>query len=182
MTNGRAARAVARHLGGFISDVGRLGLEGALRNAGWTDLVGRPLGEVLNGLLDRLGGESSTIDDVDARAALSRLQERYFSDAATTAELEGLLARQVERLDVLLQEFFAFYLYEVFCRVFFERLVQRVGEPRAYSFLNEISDFINSTLANRAAARDLSQLNWSGPDGRALIVEIMETTLRVYGG
>lgn len=162
--------------------MGRLGLGGALQNAGWVDLIGRPVKDVLNCLLDRLGGESSTIDDVDARMALSRLQDHYFGDAETPEELEQLLTRQVDRIDALLQDFFSFYLYEVFCRVFFERLAKRHGEMRAYSFLNEIDEFIKSALANRAESRDLSQLNWNGAQGQALIADIMEATLSVFGG
>lgn len=182
VTSGHAARGVASRLGGFISDVTRFGLDAALRNAGWADLAGRTVREILNSLLDRIGGEASTIDDVDARMALARLQEKYFAEAATTEELEQLLNAQVDRLDGLLQDYFGFYLYEVFCRVFFERLVQRVGEAKAYSFLNEICDFINSTLANRAAHHNMTEINWGSVEGQALVSEMMETTLHVFGG
>ncbi|MGO9374670.1 MAG: hypothetical protein ACLQBD_21580 [Syntrophobacteraceae bacterium] len=179
---GRAARSVARNLGGFISDVGRVGLESALRNAGWADLIDRPVNEILAGLLDRLGGEASTIDDVDARMALSQLQDKYFADAATSDELEEILTTQAHSLNAILQEFFGFYLFEVFCRVFFERLVQRIGEVQAHSFLDEIGDFINSTLANRTASRNISQVDWAGDEGKAMTAEIMESTLNVFGG
>ncbi|MBI1830513.1 MAG: hypothetical protein HYR84_03570 [Planctomycetes bacterium] len=182
VAGGRAARAVAGRLGGFISDVGRVGLDEALRGSGWADLVGRPVQEILAALLDRLGGQASTIDDVDARMALSCLQDKYFADAATAAELEQRLSGQVGQIEIILQDFFGFYLFEVFCRVFFERLVQRVGEARANSFLDQIGDFIKSTLANRAAGRDLSRINWAGSEGQEITSDIMETTLNVFGG
>jgi hypothetical protein len=114
--------------------------------------------------------------------ALSKLQEQYFAAATTPEELERLLNAQVDRLDSLLQDFFGFYFYEVFCRVFFERLMQRIGEARAYSFLNEIRDFIRSTLANRATNLDLERVNWNGADGQAIVQDIMETTFSVFGG
>lgn len=182
VASGRAARGIASRLGGFISDVSSVGLENALRNAGWEDLVGRPVREILNALLDRIGGDASTIDDVDARMALSKLQEKYLAETATIEELEQQLTKQVDKLDTVLQDFFGFYLFELFCRVFFERLVQRVGETRADSFLKDIANFINSTLANRTSDRDISQINWGGPEGEAITAEIMETTLNVFGG
>jgi hypothetical protein len=182
VASGRAARAVAGRLGSFISDIGRVGFEDALRKAGWADLAGRPAQEILSSLLDRLGGRSNTIDDVDARMALSKIQDEYFAAATTTEELEQMLINQVDRVDALLQDFFGYYLYEVFCRVFFERLVQRVGETQAFSFLKEIGDFIRSTLANRAARQDLSRIDWSSREGQAMISDIMETTLDVFGG
>jgi hypothetical protein len=182
VVGGRAAQGIARRLGGFISDVGRIGLQEALRKAGWEDLVGRPVQEILSALLDRLGGDASTIDDVDARMALSRLQDEYFGDVQTGAELDERLMRQVDHLEVILQDFFGFYLFEVFCRVFFERLVQRVGEARAHSFLDQIADFINSTLANRTTGRDIGRIDWTGPEGEAITADIMEATMTVFGG
>ncbi len=65
---------------------------------------------------------------------------------------------------------------------FFERLVQRVGDTRAYSFLNEISDFIKSTLINRTTERDIGQIDWTGREGETMVADIMEMTLRVFGG
>lgn len=182
VASGQAARGVAKRLGNFISDVGRIGFENALRKAGWSDLIGRPVSEILNALLDRVGGDASTIEDVDARMALSKLQAEYFADAATIEELEQRLINQGDKLEIVLRDFFGLYLYELFCRVFFERLVQRVGDIRANSFLKEISDFIKSTLANRVADRDISQIDWAGSEGETITAEIMETTLNVFGG
>jgi hypothetical protein len=180
VAKGGNARATAGRLGSFLGDVSRLGLAGALEAAGWGDLAGKPVREILNGLLDRLGGESSTIDDVDARMALAELEKQYFDEAQTPEELEQLMVAQVGQIEQLLQDFFGLYLYEVFCRVFFERLVQRVGEIRAYGVLSQIKDFIKAKLENLAAERDISKVNWKGPDGQRLTSEIMESTLRVF--
>lgn len=182
VAKGRAAQGVARRLAGFVSDVGELGFENATKKAGWSDLVGRPINEVISALLDRLSGDSNTLDDVDARMALSTLQDEYFSSATTTEELGELIIAQTARLELFLLDFFGHYLYEVFCRVFFERLVQRVGEMKAYSFLADIRDFIRSTLSNRTAVRNLSDIDWDGVSGQTMIQEIMETTLTVFGG
>lgn len=180
VAKGGNARAAATRLGGFLSDVGRLGLTGALNAAGWGDLVGRPVREILNSLLDRLGGESSTIDDVDARMALAALEKQYFDAAQTSEELERLMLAQVGQIENLLQDFFGLYLYEVFCRVFFERLVQRSGEARAYAVLGQIRDFIRAKLENLAADRDVSKINWNGPEGQQITTDVMESTLRVF--
>lgn len=182
VARGGAARQIAGRLGGFIAEVGRLGLDRALERAGWSDLVGRPVPDILAALLDRLGGDASTIDEVDARMALSQLQDKYLGAAANAEELEQILTEQVPRLGTVLQDFFGCYLYEVFCRVFYERLVQRVGETRADSFLGQIKDFLRSTLANRTVERDITDIDWAGQEGAALVSEIMETTLTVFGG
>jgi hypothetical protein len=177
---GRTAQAVAGRLGGFISDVGRFGLTEALTRSGLADLIGRPISEILNGLVDKLGGPASTIDEVDARNALARLNEKILGEAENAEDVERILAGQAAHLEPVLQDFFGFYLFELFCRVFFERLVQRIGEFKAQSFLDDIEHFLDSTLLNRTTGRDLSGINWGGPEGQAIVADIMENTLTVF--
>ena len=176
----RAAQQTAARLGAFVSDVASVGLDEALRRAGWEDLIGRPVHEFLNAMIDRLTGGASTIDEVDARNALAKLEDRLLRDAAAPEDVERILTAEATNLEPLLAEFFGYYIYEQFCRIFFERLVQRVGEERATSFLKEIEALIASTLANRTVGRDLADIEWSEKEGRDLIVDIMETTLQVF--
>ena len=177
---GAAGRAVAQRLGAFVAAVGQVGLSEALRREGLADLVGRPVQEILAALLDRLGGSASTIDDVDARTALARLQEEQLAQAADAEEVEELLQARVDNLDDLLARYFGFYLYEQFCRVFFERLVQRVGENRALSFLNDIRDYILASVVNRLAGRPARTIDWSGKEGAEFCSATMESTLEVF--
>lgn len=176
----RAAQQTAARLGAFISDVAEVGLNEALTRAGWDDLIGRPTHEFLNALIDRLTAGASTIDEVDARNALALLQDRLLEDTATSEDVERILGAEATNLESLLAEFFGYYIYEQFCRVFFERLVQRVGEERATSFLRDIQALIAATLANRTAGRDLGDIDWEGKEGRDIVVDIMETALNVF--
>jgi hypothetical protein len=131
-------------------------------------------------LIDRLTGGASTIDEVDARNASARLQGRLLEDTATAEDVERILGAEAVSLEALLTEFFGYYIYEQFCRVFFERLVQRVGADKASSFLGDVEALIAATLANRTAGRELSEIDWEGKDGRDIVIEIMETTLHVF--
>jgi hypothetical protein len=177
---GSAGRAVAQRLGGFISAVAEVGLEEALRREGLADLAGRPLQEILAALLDRLGGPASSIDDVDARTALARLQEEILKSAETPEDVERILKEQALDLDVVLRDYFGLYLFEQFCRVFFERLVQKRGESKALAFLDDIKEFIKATLVNRVDRRTLSKIAWAGAEGAKLCSEIMHATLTVF--
>lgn len=181
VAHGGPARAVAGRLGKFVADVRSAGLDEALRRSGLDDLVGRPVGEIINGLVDRLGGPASTLDDVDARAAFARVREELLDGAASAAEVEQILANQALNLEQVLEMFFGYYLYEVFCRVFFERLLQRVGEIRAQSFLGQILDYVQSALRNRAHGRTLTAMSGTDAERDALVTDIMESTLRVFG-
>jgi hypothetical protein len=175
------ARDVASRFGAFIADVRSVGLAEAAAKLGLADLSGKPVTEILLGLLDRIGGDSSTIDDADARQALSDLQEELFAEAVDADELEAMLLDAAQNLESILERFFGYYIFEHFSRVFFERLVQRVGDSKASSFLNQIREFIQSALTNRAAEKDLSSVDWAGPEGAEIVSQILEQTLEVFG-
>jgi hypothetical protein len=175
------ARNVASRLGAFIADVGSLGFAEAAARLGLGDLSGKTVSEILLGLLDKLGGDSSTIDDADARQALSDLQEELFAEAADAEELEIILLNAAQSLETILERFFGYYIFEQFSRVSFERLVQRVGDLKATSFLSQIREFIQSALANRAAEKNLSKVDWAGAEGAAIVSQILDQTLEVFG-
>ena len=88
--------------------------------------------------------------------------------------------KQAEDLEHLLERYFGHYLYELFCRVFFERLVRAVGDAATGSFLGEIKSYIAAALANRLGARDVSSVDWSGAEGQRLSMDIMEDTIAVF--
>ena len=179
---GAAGRAVAQRLAGFVSNVRQTGFTEALRREGLAKLAGRPVQEILLALLDRIGGPSSTLDDVDARAALARLQEEYLAEAVDADDVEGILQSQVSDFEDFLARYFGFYLYEQFSRVFFERLVQRVGQGNALSFLTDIEDYIRENLTNRLGSRSVDAIDWAGAEGARVCAEIMQSTLQVFTG
>jgi hypothetical protein len=121
------ARDVARRFANFIADVRQNGFAAAAERAGLGDLSGKSVGDILNTLLDRLGGNASSIDDADARQALSDLQQELLADAKTFEEVQEILSTDALDLENLLERFFGHYIFEQFSRVFYERLVQRVG-------------------------------------------------------
>ena len=184
MGRGRAAQRVAASFAAFANAVGETGLPSALERFGLGELIGRPVAEVLDALVDRLGGPANSLDDVDARNALSRLREELFENVATPEELEAALIGVIsgDMLGDLLSRFFALCLFEQFTRVFYERLVSRIGDAAAGSFLDGIRDYIRSAVDQLHITRDLRTVDWSSAAGRELAEGILEDTLFVFAG
>jgi hypothetical protein len=180
----KAAQSVAARIAGFLGSVSEHGLPEALRRSGWALLVGRPVTEILAGLLDALGGPAHSLDDVDARNALSRLQDDLLGDAVTADQVEQILKANAEdsALTLLITRFYMHYLYEQFCRVFYERLVMRVGDTTADSFLAGIQDFLESALHEQVQQHGIEAIDWTEGMGQSFADELLERTLRVFGG
>lgn len=180
--SGSTARNAARSLGGFISSVGRDGLDSTLRANGLQDLVGGTVTEILLGILSLCGGTDGEIDSVDARNALSDTMDELCKDTTTPEELEAILQGQAsaEALGTLLVAYFSNYLYQQFCRVFFAQLEKKHGFDVAASYLASIKDFIHSSVKNETVGQDLSKVNWFGPEGERVTQTIMRNTLAVF--
>lgn len=180
--SGKAARQIARSLGGFVGEVGAVGLAEALRRRGLQELVGKSAQETLLGIVSLCGGTEGSIDAVDARNALSRTMDELCENATTAAEVEAVLGSLTDgvRMVNLLMTFFGYYLYEQFCRVFFGQLIQKHGEQRAESFLGDILDYLKSSLRNHTLDMDASGIDWFGAEGERLAAQIMQDALAVF--
>jgi hypothetical protein len=180
----KAAQKIARNIGDFFSSIGNYGLYDTLRRVGIDALEGKTISEIRCSILEYLGGSTSTINEIDARNALSKLFEDLFEDAVTSENIEQIMNTQSQgvELNKLLLNFFGYYLYENFCRTFYERLVSRIGEDKVNKFLNSISDYIKAALKNETLDRDISKINWAGEEGKLITDKLLEETLAVFGG
>lgn len=181
---GGAAARVGSNLAGFASTVATRGLDQALREYGLEHLIGRTAGEVMLTLLDELCDDGSTLEEVDARQAMADLDKEILEGAQTYEEVRERLeaTMRLDKLGPLLQSFFGHYLYHHFCRVFYERLVQRKGEQAANNLLGSVRNYIKKELEYQTLDRDLTKVDWRGREGRSIAADVMEQTLKVYGG
>lgn len=179
---GGPARRAGRALGGFLSSVGEIGLDAALRDVGLADLMGKPAKEVMAGLLDTLVEPGSTLDEHAARLALAKLNDDLLKGAETYEDVEHALSRAVDQQGIsqILSSFFGHYLYERFCRDFYENWVKRVGSTQAARSLKSIKDYIVSRIKAKVVARDFKNVSWRTRDGLKLAQQVLQDTLEVF--
>ena len=110
--------------------------------------------------------------------------DKLLSDLDTPEQVEEALSQVMEEeaLEGLLNQFFGYYLYEQFCRVFYERLTSRVGRANADSYLDSIFDTIKSALDLMTSDRDLSQIVWAGAESQNIADQILQDTFEIFGG
>lgn len=180
---GRAAPRVGRALGGFAARVGEVGLTETLREFDLGELVGRPAEEVTAGIVERLCGPGTTMDVVIAQVALNRLHEDLLRGARTFEEVARRLqeAMAAPRVGGLVMQFYGHYIYEKFCRDFYERLVLRVGSENARARVASIRHTIFTSLRAKVGGREASAVDWRGSEGRRLADAILEETFAIFG-
>jgi hypothetical protein len=178
----KAAQNISRGIAGLFSSVGRVGFQEAIKQFGLETFEGKSISEITFSILDYLGGPASSINDVDARSALSDLINEILEDASNFDEVKIIMESlsNGKALEGLLIRFFGLYLYHQFCRVFYAKVAELVGETKAESFQNDVKDFILSMLENVTFGQNVTQVDWSGVQGRAIADKILQKTLEVF--
>lgn len=178
---GRSVQKIAGEFAGFVGQVAREGLNEALRQNNLADLIGRPPADIILGLFGIFDNGNNSIDGVDARNAGSRLMDELLADTDTAEDVEKVLAgfANAEALAEIAMKFFAYHLYEQFCRIHYEHLVQRHGTGIAESFLGQIRDCIESLVWNHTLGFDVTCVDWTTEWGE-FADGILRETLEVF--
>lgn len=118
-----AGRETAAYIGGLLSDIAWLGLEQTLRARNLDRLVGKPANEVVDALLDEVVAPGSGFDEVAARRAWFELMGILVGVDATFDEMSRAMEEVLGKTAVygLVGRFFATYIFQWFCRDFYER-------------------------------------------------------------
>jgi len=175
-------RPVATRLASFISDVPKLGLREALLRAG-VDVEGLPPDKIALAIADVLADESTLLIDTELRDALSNVMVEICRDAATFEAAEQALIDSAYGLQDVIERFFKCYIIERFKTFFSEHESLKYGFEAADKVLNQASSYVSSKLqAERAAGKDLTQVEWGGKEGASIIDAILENTIAVFIG
>lgn len=178
-----AAVGTARNLGGFLSRVGEVGFEEALRERGLEKVIGKSAAEISEALLDEFAGPASTLDNALAREALADIRDEILEDAETFEDVEQRLNVAIDELGVfgILANFFGHYVFKMFCRNFYEDWLKKVGDSKAVSGLRQIKDYITSSLRTKLANRKIGAVDWKKSEGLRLTEEVLRETVEVFG-
>lgn len=173
----------ARNLGRFLSRVGEVGLDTALRERGLGNIVGKSAGEVAQALLDEFAGPASTLENALVREALADVRDEMLENAETFEDVERCLDSTMDQIGVfgILASFFGHYIFKMFCRNFYEEWLKKVGDARAANSLQQIKDYVISSLRAKLANRKIDAVDWKKKEGILLVEDILGETIEVFG-
>ena len=178
----RTARQAAGGLIGFIRDVQDVGLDRALEKRDLGHLKGRPVREVIDGLVATLTDGAEFIEDVDARTAAEMLLDEILADAATPEQLEEKLQEfsDDKSLCDLISRFFRHFLLEHFIRNYWKHLQGKYSNGEIKKFRDELREHLFLGLKFEIDDSGIGNIDWSSEEGRNLIARVEQRTYEVY--
>jgi len=180
---GSSARTTITKLGGFLSGVASKGLDNTLRDFGLDDLIGKTATEVCSGLLQEFTSEAKTLDEFATRAAFDNILTDLFEKDEQYEDIEDSINQALDEKGLLqiMGEFFGHYLYELFCRDFYEDWQKKVGANQAKNSLKQVKDCIFSEVRSKLVDKSYNTSDWTGKEGQELADQIMQDTLNIFG-
>lgn len=178
----RAAGAGAR-LGQFLSGVASSGLAPTLESFGLSDLVGKPLQEVFDAIIDRLCEDGGLLDDSALTEAMARTLNELGEKAETVEEFDKLLSETPDDLEGYLQAFFANLLAANFEQKEGGFVREKIPQDQCDRFFKESRELIRSLVSEELAKeRDLSSIDWAGAEAVSIADQINQEVLNILIG
>jgi hypothetical protein len=179
---GSSARVAGAKLGGFLSKVSAQGLDTTLQEVGLGHLIGKSATEICVGLLDVLTDSASTLDDHATRKALSNVFDDLFKSDTQYEDIEEVINQSLDEngMMLILADFFGYYLYELFCRDFYEDWQKKVGVDQVKRLLRQVKECIFAEVESELASKTIDSIDWSGLAGLSLAKRIMQDTLEIF--
>lgn len=179
---GQVPHRAAQRLGGFLAAIASQGVGLVFQHAGLPSVQGKTTAEVIAALEDHFCESSNTLDDVDVRNAMARLCNERWADQSVDALVQDLEdVAQQQTFGGLLECFFGYVIYEQVLRINHERLLARAGEGNTRAFEVELLRYIQECIRDVQRTTGLAGVDWDGDQGAAVIAQIYEETLDVFG-
>lgn len=168
----RAGRVGAQRLGTVLAGIGGAGLGEALDAQGLGDLVGADRLTVLDALASYVAGDGADLDSQAARDAMFDVLAELFPDADSWAELDAV-SLDADHVRDLLELFLARYIYNRI-PVIAERLARLDDPVKTQQAEQDLQQMVHS-FVHLGMPDDALQVDWAGPQGRAIIDETLRT-------
>lgn len=169
--------APAQGLAGLGVGLAQDGLTSTLQALGLSHLVGADRYEVLDGLLEALAGEGSTLEEQAVLSALCEAFEELFPDDAETYEDLEDVELDADGVIELVERFVVRWVYDRMLPTLAERL-SHIEDPETVRRRDsELRERISLLAALRLEDRDPLSVDWRGAEGERILTELVT---RVY--
>ena len=169
----RRAAAATQGVGGFGAGLATQGLTPTLADLGLGHLIGGDRFEVLDGLLDALGGDGASLEDQAVLAALcDAFENLYPEDAETYEDLESVT---LDRDGVVgfIEEFVAAWAYHQMLPTLAEKFTHIEDSAEAARRDSLLRERLGLLVKLELEDRDPLVVDWRGDEGRDIAERVI---------
>lgn len=168
-----AAVRSTQGLAGFGVGIAEGGLSGALREMGLERLIGCDRFEVIDGLLEALGGEGATLEDQAVLAALCEAFEELWPEDADTYEDLEEVSLDAEDVARLIERFVARWVYDRMLPTLAEKFTH-IEDPEVVRSRDQLlRDRLNLLVSLELQDSNPLGIDWRGDEGETILTTLV---------
>lgn len=174
-SSGRAAGVAAgRGIAAFGAGLASEGLTPTLERLGLGHLVGADRYDVLDGLVEALGGDGGSLEDQAVeRAIIEAFQELFPDDAQSYEELEAV-ALGPEAVVSLIELFVAAWAYALLLPTLAEKFSHIEDPETAQQRYSELRERMTKLVRLEIGDRDALSIDWRGAEGETILTLVVD--------
>lgn len=170
----QAGVSAGQRLAGFGAGLATDGLTPTLENLGLGHLGGRSRWDVLDGLLEELGGDGGSLEDQAVNEALCEaFAELYPDEAETYEELEAVTVDR-DGFVRLIEHFVAAWAYARLLPTLGEKFAHIEDPDTAQRRYDELRERMQLLVKLEIGDDDALGIDWRGADGQARLTRIID--------
>lgn len=174
------ARNTVQGLGSFFSDISKNGLQQAAKSRG-INIEGKTIDEIKELFIDFFLTPAIDSDSACASKAIETVMENLFNEIANEEELENILSNVIktEKAKELVCGFYENYIYELFCRIFFEDRTLKTNQSDAEEILEIVKETISTKISGIQCNRNIEGIDFGSQEGSDFVQGILKDILEV---
>ena len=177
----QAAVGSTQGIAGFATGLATGGLTPTLQRLGLGHLVGQDRYEVLDGLLEALGGDGSSLEDRAVLAALCEAFEELFPDDAETYEELEATTLDEEGVAELTERFVARWVYDRMLPTLAQKFADIADPAVVRKRDDELRERIGLLAKLELQGRSPLDIDWNGDEGRDILGGLVEAIYEDMG-
>lgn len=180
---GKAAISTAKSLSGILYNASQGEFNDYVQNNGFLNIQTKSKSDLVYFLMNNLCGPTTNFDEGAAKAALNEFLEKILEGTDDAIDVEVALGENVkdQGIDLLLVDYFGFYIFEHLYQPIQERLFDSKGDKLCNETMDEIKDFIFSELKVLNVEVRISDIDWSDSNSHDSIVkDIFNNVIEIF--
>lgn len=168
-----AATGAGQGIGGLARSIATDGLTPTLERLGLGDLVNKDRWELLDGLIEALGGDGGTLEDKSVLSAVIAALDALFPEDAETYDDLAAVALDTDGVRHLVEVFVAEWAYYEMAPTLAEKLTHIEDRIAAQNRDEELRQMISDVVRIEGGDRDPLEIDWAGQEGHTLVETVI---------
>jgi len=172
----------AKRIALFLATTASSGISEGLRSIGLSELVGKDIDTVFNGIFEALTDKGNDFDSAIARQAMEDALIEQYSQCSKNNNFDSMEHLDSTQIKESIESYVGSYVYKKWLQELGNCIERKsVSAKEAVKLEKEVKVFVNDLVSLELGSRDILTIDWSSDEGESVISSIFEDVYSLLG-